>query len=102
MTLFRPVFFAALLAGLIAGTVATVLHHVVTVPLILQSETYETGGANPPAGHAEHDHEAEAWAPEDGAERIAYTLGADLLTGIAYSILSDSGELLRTRLVQTG
>lgn len=101
MAAFRSFFLVAALAGVIAGVFVTLVHHVGTVPIILQAETYETAGeeAAPPAAapaaavaaaeqdHADHDHGAEAWAPQDGIERTAYTLFADILTGIGFALL---------------
>ena len=60
------------------------------MPLILAAEVYEQ--AEEPAAAAEpiatvtHDqaaHEHEAWAPEDGFERTAFTLLANIVTGTA-------------------
>lgn len=104
MHLLRPLFFAALLAGLLAGGAGTVLHHLGTVPLILQAEAYE---AAPAAGHAHghgeraapHHHDAAAWQPGDGLERTAYTVVADLLTGVAYAFLLVGAFALRGRAV---
>ena len=81
----------ALLAGLIAGLVGWGLHMIGTTPLILAAEVYENAGA--PAetsaasdGH-DHQHGAEAWAPADGWERNAYSLGAQLVTGVGFAFL---------------
>jgi cobalt transporter subunit CbtA len=87
----------ALLAGLIAGVIGWGLHMVGTTPLILAAEVYENAGAeNAPAeatsatattdGH-DHQHDAEAWAPADGWERNAYSLGAQLVTGVGFALL---------------
>ena len=87
----------ALLAGLIAGVIGWGLHMVGTTPLILAAEVYENAGAeNAPAeataatamtdGH-DHQHDAEAWAPADGWERNAYSLGAQLITGVGFAFL---------------
>jgi cobalt transporter subunit CbtA len=87
----------ALLAGLIAGVIGWGLHMVGTTPVILAAEVYENAGAeNAPAeatsatattdGH-DHQHDAEAWAPADGWERNAYSLGAQLVTGVGFALL---------------
>jgi cobalt transporter subunit CbtA len=87
----------ALLAGLIAGVIGWGLHMVGTTPVILAAEVYENAGAeNAPAeatsatattdGH-DHQHDAEAWAPADGWERNAYSLGAQLVTGVGFAFL---------------
>jgi cobalt transporter subunit CbtA len=105
MAAFRRLFFAALCAGLLAGVVATVAHQLGTVPIILKAEAYEAAAPRPPAqthspahSHddaAAHATAAAAWSPGDGAERLAYTLLADLLTGIAFALLLAAGLALR-------
>ncbi len=105
MPVLRRLLYAALCAGLLSGVVATVAHLIGTVPLILEAETYEHAAepatAQPPASAAAaapapaHQHAAEAWAPEDGIERAAYTLAADLLTGIGFALLLAAGITLR-------
>lgn len=96
MAVFRRLLLAALCAGLVSGVSAAVAHHFGTVPLILQAETYEH--PVPPAGQAGHAHEPAAaaeWEPEKGLERAAYTLAADLLTGIGFALLLAAGLALR-------
>ena len=43
----------------------------------------------------EHDHGAEAWEPADGFERNAFTVLADILTGIGFSLLLVAAYALR-------
>jgi cobalt transporter subunit CbtA len=82
---------------------------VTTVPVILAAEVFEkaadekaapaadaastTAAATTTAeeGHEGHDHGAAEWEPEDGFERTAYTVLADLLTGIGFSLLLIAG-----------
>ena len=92
LAVFRRVVFAALCAGLLSGVFATVAHQICTVPLILQAEIYE----KPPgrAMAAAHEHTS-AWEPESGAERAAYTLLADILTGVGFALLLAGGLTLR-------
>ncbi|WP_298720304.1 CbtA family protein [uncultured Ferrovibrio sp.] len=106
MALFRRIFWVAALAGLLAGLLTTAVHHVSTVPLILQAEIFEAAGASPhdhghshgahdhgaagssDDGHADHHHhDDDAWAPEDGLERFGYTALAHVLTGIGFALL---------------
>lgn len=103
MSLFRTIVLAAGLVGLVAGLLLTGLQSVTTVPLILEAEIYENAAAADGAGAAEsdalgHDQataaadasgtvEAEAWAPEDGLERLFYTGAANVLTGIGFALL---------------
>jgi cobalt transporter subunit CbtA len=91
MAVFRRLVFASLCAGSLSGIFAAGAHQVGTVPLILQAETYEK-----PSTHstAPHEHLA-AWEPQNGAERTAYTLLADILTGIGFALLLGAGLALR-------
>lgn len=93
MTLFRAIVFAAVLTGLAAGLVVTLLQQMGTQPLILAAEIHEQAGA----AAAAHDHGSPpaAWAPEDGLERTGYTVLANLLTGVAFALLLVSGYALR-------
>jgi cobalt transporter subunit CbtA len=94
MALLRSIVFSAALGGLIAGLFVTVAHQIGTVPIILQAEVYEQAadaGAVPQvsadAAANEHHHEAEAWEPTNGFERTAFTVLADVLTGIGFGLL---------------
>src|SRR5262249_39453573 len=103
MTQFRNIVFAAALAGLIAGLFVTVVHAIGTVPIILKAETYEKApetGAPPPTNAdapTQHHHEAGAWEPAEGFERTAFTVLADVLTGIAFGLLLTAAYALRGR-----
>lgn len=110
MLLFRGIIFASALSGLIAGLLITAIQALTTVPLILEAETYEAGAeasanqtAEAPAGHshehsaATHAHDAEAWAPADGAERTVSTALANVLTGIGFALLLCSAFVVRGR-----
>ncbi len=92
MAVFRRLVFAALCAGSLSGVFATLAHQIGTVPLILQAETYEKPSERTMA--AAHEHTS-AWEPENGAERTAYTLLADILTGVGFALLVGAGLTLR-------
>ena len=95
MNLFRRIFFAAVLAGLAAGIVMSGLQQWKVAPTILAAEVYENAEAAAPAATHDHgavaeaaaptaavpahEHDEDAWAPQDGAERIFYTVLADIL-----------------------
>src|SRR6266481_51119 len=107
MQLFRSIGFSAVVAGVAAGAVITVIQQLGTVPLILKPETYERGqrakSAEPPSapvtvGHShaesavaehehEHEHGAAAWKPEDGLQRNAFTAGANVLTAVGFALV---------------
>ncbi|MGI2033095.1 CbtA family protein [Rhizobium panacihumi] len=112
--MFRAIVFSAVPVGIITGIAITLMQMVGTEPLILKAETYENAGPAVPesaapdahthaSGTPAHDHAAtaaegdghdaaghdhgEGWAPADGFERTAYTLGANVLTAIGYSLV---------------
>jgi cobalt transporter subunit CbtA len=95
MDFFRTMVVVAAAAGLIAGLGMTVAQQLTTVPLILKAEVYEQAEdakaasqhehGNATAAH-EHEH-GEGWAPADGFERTAFTLAANVVTGIGFALL---------------
>jgi cobalt transporter subunit CbtA len=89
MEAFRRIVMVGGLAGLLAGILLTLLHLTVTVPIILEAETYEQAAvAQVHAAEAwGHAHDAQAWAPEDGIERALFTLLADIITAVGFGLL---------------
>jgi cobalt transporter subunit CbtA len=105
MDMFRRLFIAAASAGLLSGLFVTLVHQVTTVPVILDAEVYEKAAdaaadqkaAAAPTGQTaatdnamagmSHDQGAAEWEPQDGFQRTAFTVLADLLTGIGFSLL---------------
>jgi cobalt transporter subunit CbtA len=96
MDYFRNIVILAAVVGLIAGLGMTLAQEFTTVPLILKAEVFEQAeeAKAPPApaheaetaGAAEHEH-AEGWSPQDGFERTAFTLAANVITGIGFALL---------------
>jgi cobalt transporter subunit CbtA len=96
---FQRIFFAAVLTGLAAGLAMSAVQQWRVVPLILEAETYEgvavghtheTGTpahSHEPAPAAGHVHDADPWAPQDGAERTFYTVLANTLGGIGFAFV---------------
>jgi cobalt transporter subunit CbtA len=98
MPIFRSIVFSAALAGLIVGAVISIAQFFGTVPLIQKSEVYERkSAAEAPAaveGHVggRHDHakarsQDSEWEPEDGFQRNAFTVAANILTAIGFALL---------------
>jgi cobalt transporter subunit CbtA len=90
MKLFQRIFFAAVLAGLLAGLAMAAVQQWKLVPLILEAEVFEAAAPGPHSHNAAapaHEHEAEAWAPQDGAERIVYTVLADVLAAMGFALV---------------
>lgn len=118
----RRLFVSAIAAGVLAGLIISAIHQVTTVPIILHAETYEKAatkaGIDAPAavlsagfrfsnpiianrqgpvlahgGEATGTHPA--WAPEDGMERILYTVMTTVLTGVGFALLLVVGMMIR-------
>jgi cobalt transporter subunit CbtA len=106
MPVFRSIVFSAALAGLIVGAVISVAQFFGTVPLIQKSEVYErkAAGEAPPAVHEHagvphdkaHSHD-NVWEPEDGFQRNAFTVAANILTANGFALLLTGVYAIRGR-----
>lgn len=93
----RETVLAAVVAGLIAALVFTVVQSVWVTPLILQGEVYEDAAEAAPHSHvheghivvadAASHHDENEWKPEDGWQRTLFTFGANLLMGVGYAFV---------------
>ncbi|MGY3602870.1 MULTISPECIES: CbtA family protein [unclassified Bradyrhizobium] len=103
MHVFRSIVFAASLAGLIVGALISVVQFFGTVPLLQKSEVFEKAAADAHhkashAGSAEADHHHDAeWEPEEGFQRSALTVAANVLTAIGFGLLLTGIYALRQR-----
>lgn len=120
--MFRRIVFLACLVGLLTGLVVTGLQLFVTVPIILEAETYEAGGGDAAAHtHAEaapavaqdqmkefagvlarmyrgiyaFQHAEADWEPAEGLQRHGYTLVANVLIAIGFGLLLGAAFSLR-------
>ncbi|MGY2289475.1 CbtA family protein [Pseudomonas sp. SDO528_S397] len=78
--------------GLLAALLLTLLQSLWVAPLILQAETFENAPAATQAhehaeGTAEHSHDAEAWEPEDGWQRVLSTTGGNLVVAVGFALM---------------
>ncbi|MBR0698161.1 CbtA family protein [Bradyrhizobium lablabi] len=102
MQVFRSIVFSAVLAGLMVGAVVSACQFFTTVPLIQKSEVYEKAAAHVQHQHtgagsdAAHHHEAE-WEPEEGFQRNALTVGANILTAIGFALILAGIYAIRQR-----
>jgi cobalt transporter subunit CbtA len=96
MVPFRGMVFAALLSGLIAGLLVTVVQQFGTVPLILEAEVFEQAAAAAEAV-SEHHGEDEAWAPQDGLQRNGLTAITNILTATGFALLLVAAYAFRGR-----
>ncbi|MDH1629147.1 CbtA family protein [Pseudomonas mosselii] len=81
-------------SGLLAALLLTLLQSFWVAPLILQAETYESAAPvteqhehGDAAAPHEHEHSAEAWAPEDGWQRVLSTTGGNLVVAVGFALI---------------
>ncbi len=87
----RETVLSALVAGLVAALLLTVVQSIWITPLILQAETYEEAAEQ----HSDvqgsvvhhHDEDESGWKPQNGWQRTLSTLGANLLMGVGYGLV---------------
>jgi len=99
--LFRRIIFSAILIGIFSGLLLSASQIISVTPILLSAEQYEVVD-EPMAGH-EH-HQQQDWAPEDGFERTAYTISANILAAIGFAsiILVYMSHLKSRRLLKFG
>lgn len=79
--------------GLLAALLLTLLQSFWVAPLILQAETFEKTPAATEMAHehaegaAAHTHDAEAWEPEDGWQRVLSTTGGNLVVAVGFALM---------------
>lgn len=97
MSTVRRLVFTAVIAGLVSGGLISLAHAFGTAAIIARAEVFEKAGEAPahvhshgPAETAPHTHDAAPaadWEPQDGIERTTYTVLANMVTGVAFSLL---------------
>ncbi|MBL8706303.1 MAG: CbtA family protein [Rhodospirillales bacterium] len=101
----RRALIAALVAAVVGCAVVTAAQQAVVVPLILKAETFEDAApkaepqahSHAPGTPADHHHDADAWSPADGIERIAFTALANLGVSLGFALLLVAGFTLAGR-----
>lgn len=87
--LFRRLFSCALLVGLLVGLFDSAVQRWQVVPLVLAAEVFETAAEPDVHAHADgaaHSH-GPAGMPQDGLERTAHTVLANVLNAIGSALL---------------
>ncbi|MDR6712424.1 cobalt transporter subunit CbtA [Pseudomonas hunanensis] len=79
-------------SGLLAALLLTLLQSFWVSPLILEAETFESAAPVEQHTHgseavAAHEHSAEAWAPEDGWQRVLSTTGGNLVVAVGFALI---------------
>jgi cobalt transporter subunit CbtA len=91
MDYFRNIVLLAAIAGVLAGLGMTVAQQLTTVPLILKAEVFEEQGAAPAHDHGDtaqaQSQEEGGWSPTNGFERTAFSVIANVVTGVGFALL---------------
>ena len=99
--MFKRIAQTAGFTGLLAALLLTLLQSFSVAPLILQAETYEKAPATEMHEHGDgamagHVHDAEAWEPEDGWQRVLSTTGGNLVVAVGFALMLAALYTLRT------
>lgn len=92
--MFKRILHTAGFSGLLAALLLTLVQSLWVTPLILEAETFEQAPAaqehshagEPVAAHS-HEHDAEAWEPEDGWQRLLSTTGGNLVVAVGFALM---------------
>lgn len=87
--MFKNLLLVGLLAGVLSGSLLTLLQAVTVIPLIHQAEQYENqltvmGGET---GQHRHDGPVKEWGPANGWERFAFTWFANVSIAAGFGLM---------------
>ena len=99
MKTFNTILLTALIAGGLSGLVLGSIQQFSVVPMILEAETYESGGDEGEETAHEAGDDEEAWGPEDGLERTLWTVFNSMLVGIGFGLLLTACYALRKKII---
>jgi cobalt transporter subunit CbtA len=96
----QRILLTALIAGISSGLLLSAIQWIDVIPSLYEAETYENAGAAIAAhdhdqANGAHEHDGEAWAPDDGAERIGFTTLTNVLVAVGFALLLAAGFTLR-------
>lgn len=100
--LFQRIIYYALLIGILAGLVVTLMQSFQVMPIIQSAEVFE-GQSVPVSSHlhnevsSSHSHGDSSWTPSDGFERTFYTFLANSFTAMGFSMLLLSVMMLTAK-----
>lgn len=95
--MFRSMVLTALGVALVAGLVLSAVQALQVSPIIYAAEVFEVVEPAVEVAHVdgdEHSHDTEAWAPNDGFERIGATVLSNFLAAFGFAILLLVGMLM--------
>ncbi len=87
--IFTRIVYSAVLIGMVAGLLLSLMQIISVDPIILQAEVYEISESEPGSavttGQESHDQDIDGWAPTDGAERSFYSVLSNMSAGIGFA-----------------
>ena len=91
--MFRRLLLAGVLAGLVSGLVLSAVQYLQVIPIIQEAERYEAV-----AIHQHGNANDEGWSPQDGWERIGFTLLSNVSMAVGLGLLLVGAYSLRQRI----
>lgn len=88
--MFRSLVLTALCVALAAGLVLSAIQTLGVSPIIHAAEAFEIAEPQVVAAHNDghsHTHDEQAWGPEDGIERLAYTVLSNILSAFGFALV---------------
>lgn len=90
--IFRNIIFSAVLVGLVSGLIYGVFQQTQLSPIIYAAEKFEVNKSTQISLHEKNidsltSQTETAWLPNNGAERIFWTMLANILTGISFALV---------------
>ncbi len=92
----KALIISSLWAGLWAGLLLTALQSYQVIPSLLQAEVYEQAAEHQQhVTGTKHQHETDAWQPDNGAERTLFTALANVSLAVGFALLLGAASNLR-------
>ncbi len=91
--MFRRLLLAGVLAGLLSGLVLSAVQYLQVIPIIQEAEQYEAAVVHHPG-----NGNAEGWSPQDGWERVSFTLLSNVFMATGLGLLLVGAYSLRQRI----
>ncbi len=88
--MFKRLLLAGLLSGLVSGLALSAVQYLQVIPIIQEAERYEVAATI----HQEHGND-EGWSPQDGWERISFTVAANVSMAVGFGLLLVGAYSLR-------
>jgi len=90
--LFRRIIMSAVVVGICAGLFLSLLQNMQLLQIILEAEQFESSSQqhsqpDQATSEANHTHTENAWAPRNGAERLSYTFGSNIIAAIGFAAI---------------